>query len=66
MDWRDSCVDEISKHHCFFSALHRQRFMELFEMYNVSLFSQRRLQNAFSLLHGKDLLQMKWPGFFRN
>lgn len=32
MDWRDYCVEELAKHRCFVSALHKQRFIELFEM----------------------------------
>ena len=43
MDWRDSCVDEISKHRCFFSALHRKRFIELFEMVQYEPFLTKEI-----------------------
>lgn len=49
MDWRDSCVDEISKHHCFFSALHRQRFMELFEMVQCEPFLTKEIAKCIFL-----------------
>lgn len=32
MDWRYYCVDEIAKHRCFSSAMHKKRFIEMFEM----------------------------------
>lgn len=32
MDWRDYCVEEIAKHRCFVSAMHKKRFIELFDM----------------------------------
>lgn len=43
MDWRDSCVDELSKHRCFFSALHRKRFIELFEMVQYEPFLTKEI-----------------------
>ena len=49
MDWRDSCVDEISKHHCFFSALHRQRIMELFEMVQCEPFLTKEIAKCIFL-----------------
>lgn len=32
MDWRDYCIEEIAKHRCFVSAMHKKRFIELFDM----------------------------------
>lgn len=32
MDWRDYCIEEIAKHRCFVSALHKKRFIEMFDM----------------------------------
>lgn len=32
MDWRDYCIEELAKHRCFVSAMHKLRFIEMHEM----------------------------------
>lgn len=43
MDWRYHCVDEIAKHRCFSSALHKKRFIEMFEMIENEPFFTREI-----------------------
>lgn len=42
MDWRDYCIDEIAKHRCFVSALHKKRFIEMFDMVQDEPFFYKR------------------------
>lgn len=32
MDWRDYCVEKIANQRCFVSAMHKKRFIEMFNM----------------------------------
>lgn len=43
MDWRDYCVDEMAKHRCFSSAMHKKRFIEMFEMVQSEPFFTREI-----------------------
>lgn len=43
MDWRDYCIDEMAKHRCFISALHKKRFIEMVEMVRYEPFFTREI-----------------------
>lgn len=43
MDWRDYCVEEIAKHRCFVSALHKKRFIEMVDMVQNEPFFTREI-----------------------
>ena len=45
MDWRDYCIDEIAKHRCFVSALHKKRFIEMFDMVQDEPFFTKEVTN---------------------